>query len=567
MTHSDNKNPRSSEDSIEYYYCLYGDFKSKKSTDKCPDHPKEKLLSLDTYNAVRRSISENEASDALRDEGIRRLFENQPTDKASLGMGVIGDDEFYYGTQFYHHKAHKWSDMVILSREAFFFDNRIKKTKDGEGVNEIREELGLDYEHSFMRESLRHAWSPNQTGFSVQQFVRGECPDLVGKDIYDRLTQMNKDYIFHVDARIHSLIAIYIMATYFLKLFSEVPRLHFVAEGESGKSTQCKLISHYAFNPIALGGFSEAYFYRCVSTTCGTIILDDIDDVPEELQRAIRHIDKVGYKAEFSRRGVMAQDRSGRPITDDFFCFFVKNSIEEPDKVSASRIFLIFMTHFPQGYKLKKFRRNAKPDQELRDMLYVWALQNWRKVKEHYETLEVPGLASRREEIASPLLAVAKTISEDAYAGLLEFLPDHFKNQKESQEKGGVWLSAIEMILRHHSPLDEIIRIQISELTTQLSEALGLPEDKRHSLSVRLGKEFAKRKAVFKYKTPKGRAHYEVRVSDLTDLTLVRGYHELLDIEWNTPNLEEWKKRFEKPGGLSTFMEGTGESNPTQPTT
>lgn len=488
------------------------------------------------------------------EEGIA-LFSDDPPVQASLGMGEHAG-VFYYGVKLYAPKLRSWRDVVIASDGRYYTDTLRKEGREFEGKNEIKEEFGLDYAHGFLREAVRYGWSYSDSGYSIKAFISSRCQKVNGSMLFERLRQLNKDHIYHVEEATHDLVAIYIMTTYLTRLFNDIGRLHFIAEGESGKSTQCRLIAFYCYNPIALGQFSEAYFYRAVGTTSGSVIIDDIDDVSDDLKRAIRHIDKTGYKAEFARRGTMAQDRSGRAITDDYFCPFVKNGIMELEVVSATRNFVIPMTLYPDSKKPKKrLRKNAKPDQELRDMLHVWAMQNWEAVKGAYDEFSLNGITPREEEIIAPLMAVAKVVGEDVYKRLLSYFPKRYKAQKSRQEKDSLWLLALGQIVSNTDPEgSDKVRFSIGELSGWVCKAMEITNpDRCHAIKIQLGKELKTRQAIFTYSRPKGRAEYSVGSDILVGMLKARHYDELLDVDWNSGNPEAWKKMMEKTEVLTSF--------------
>lgn len=489
-----------------------------------------------------------------KDDEMEELLSGIPPARLSIGMG-LHNDVFYYGSKIWHTRLHKFVDAVITSERKLYLDTLKKVKHKGEtkfeGMNEIKDEFGIEYKHGFLADAISHGWSLNDSKFSIKAYLNCDAETVNGRKIFDAIVEENKRFIYHTDEQTHELTALYILTTFFLQLFSDMGRMHFIGAGESGKTSQCRLISFYCFNPLSLASMTESYLYNAVESTSGTIILDDLDDLAEETKRALKHVDKVGYKKEFAKRGSMAQDRSGRPNTDRYFCAFVKNSIDDLESVSASRNFVVDMTKVPKGIRLEKIRRNAKPNQELRDMLHVWAMQNYQTILANYQELpDISGLNSRQEEIAAPLLAVAKTIDDSLYQKMIGFLPKRADKQKAQTEQSSMFVVALGELLKNIKPTiekpSERITFDFSTLVLWTNNALEQGQEERQSLSIKLGREFKQHRAIFECSRSRNKAKYSTDKRSFLSFLETRGYLKLMGDEVPGIWLEEielWKKQ------------------------
>lgn len=489
-----------------------------------------------------------------KDDEMEELLNGTPPARLSIGMG-LHNEVFYYGSKIWHTRLHRFVDAIITSERKLYLDERKKVRRDGdtefEGVNQIRDEFGIEYKHGFLVDAISHHWSLNDSKFSIKTYLNCDAEIVDGRKLFDAIVKENKRFIYHTDNQIHELTALYIITTYFLQLFSDMGRMHFIGAGESGKTSQCRLISFYCFNPLSLASMTESYLYNTVESTSGTIILDDLDDLAEETKRALKHVDKVGYKKEFAKRGTMAQDRSGRANTDRYFCAFIKNSIDDLESVSASRNFVVDMTKVPKGIRLEKIRRNAKPDQELRDMLHVWAMQNYQTVIANYRDLpDISGLNSRQEEIAAPLLAVAKTIDDSLYQNMINYLPKRADKQKAQTEQNSIFVVALSELLKNIIPTidkpSERIVFDFSTLVGWTNTALEQSPEEKQSLAIRLGREFKQHRAIFDLTRSRNKARYSTDKRGFLSFLETRGYLKLMGDEVPEKWQEEinlWKKQ------------------------
>jgi len=110
-----------------------------------------------------------------------------------------------------------------------------------------------------------------------------ECYELI-KEVLKHYLDMNEDY--------YSLIAIWVLGTYWHKDFSSYPYLYFNAMRGSGKSRALKLICRLSKDGSVMASPTEAVLFR----TTGTIGIDEFEGVANKDKSSVRELLNGAYK-------------------------------------------------------------------------------------------------------------------------------------------------------------------------------------------------------------------------------------------------------------------------------
>ena len=110
---------------------------------------------------------------------------------------------------------------------------------------------------------------------------------------YDKIVEILREY---VDMRedYYTIVALWIIGTYFHKQFSTYPYLFFNAMKGSGKTRILNLISNLAWNGKHLISLSEAVLFRTASES--TFCIDEFERIGGKDKQALRELLNAGYK-------------------------------------------------------------------------------------------------------------------------------------------------------------------------------------------------------------------------------------------------------------------------------
>jgi hypothetical protein len=345
----------------------------------------------------------------------------------SLGQGVH-NDFFYYGTTILQGK--KKLNAIVTSDKRILVDWDDKEKED-----EIQQE-GIVYNFSFFKDALNYYWNSQD----IEDYLENKYVKWRLEDLYNELFKINKKFVVHTDERIHSLVACDIISTYCYQLFETKGRVYFNADKNSGKTTQCQLYNLLAFNPVFSANLSAPSIDRIVESTCSTIIVDNFDTMNEEQKIATIQTYQTGYK-----KGMKTVKVGQKFIPETFnpYSPFVLNNVVGLDEVSLSRSIAIRMMRSDDKRTTgRKMNPKDKIYRKLRQGLHTWVLDNWVKVKDIYEKLDVYDMEGRNLEKSVSILAIAKLINDEVYNDIITYLKENIE-QDNVRDMSDSWELAV----------------------------------------------------------------------------------------------------------------------------
>jgi len=129
--------------------------------------------------------------------------------------------------------------------------------------------------------------------FTKEENIIKENIDIDLKDIYENIIKVLKFYC-DLKEENYSLIAVWIIGTYFYKNFSTYPYLYFNAPKGSGKTRLLKLIAKLSYNGDILVSISESVLFRTAGDS--TICIDEFESLHGKEKQVLRELLNAGYK-------------------------------------------------------------------------------------------------------------------------------------------------------------------------------------------------------------------------------------------------------------------------------
>ena len=442
----------------------------------------------------------------------------------SLGTG-FHNGVLYFGTTIQNRDG-KTRNAIITS------DKKLYIGYGGE-QDQIKEDFGLNYRFDLFDDCIDYMWSNK----SIKNWLLGKYQTINLNALYQTLYTLNKKFVYHVDERIHQYIACDIISNYFVPLFDAKGRTYFQAEFASGKTRQSRVYHVTSFNSLFAANISPASFERVIESTCGTIIIDNFDNMADDLKKLILQAIEVYYKK--GGKNIKADGRNNRPIAFNGYSPLVINNIIGLPDVTVSRCnkFLMLRTD-------KKNITDARLDetdkfyQTLRDYLHVAALQHHKIVKETYENLQVSELAGRDLEKAEAVLTIAKIIGEEIYTNILNLIRDTTE-QQNIKELSDNWEFILFKSLHDLTKNSKQIRLFVKEITAVAEPKILADIDQNRTDIVRTTKlkfshyigKILGSIPNFKKKVSGGYVSYLINRDDLLKVIQIKGFGEYIEQE------------------------------------
>lgn len=333
----------------------------------------------------------------------------------------IGESKgvWYYGFNL------NGKEAIVTSNKKVFRNTFQKFRTQGEtktqGKNEIQTILNYDGYLS----DIGYIWSRK----SIKKFLTS--PEKLDKKHYYKQIKSKIDYYMDFDKYKNSstVQTCWILATYVYPLFYWFPHILINAPSGSGKSKNGFLLKELSFRGYDLGasaGVTPAQLFRTIEGNRGTMLLDEFEKTDSDTQKMVNQILNASATKDAYVIRTEQINKKWRSWKFPIFCPKIVCNITGINTTSLSRFiaFNLLKTQTAKG-KRKPYKQQDKAQfKPLRDDLHILMMQNWKEIKEIYDSLELD-LSNRDEDNWMPVCAIAKWIGEDVFNSVMEFIQSY----------------------------------------------------------------------------------------------------------------------------------------------
>lgn len=297
-------------------------------------------------------------------------------------------------------------------------------------------------------ETKSYAWSfVRQNPYSVTNFIDKHCRGVDTSEIYNRVYALFDRYVYYPDEREKHLLSLFVFFTYIFMGFEAAPYLHANGPKNSGKSTTLNLLSSLCFNVISTSSITAASGFRLIHPNRPTLIIDEGERLrapqPGSNDAELLSVAMGGYQKSPMAKAIRMNMESMKAQSYFTYCPKVFGSINMLAAALKSRNLLIHCQSAPANIvaKLGNLDQDsiwlAREYQELRDMLHIWGLTEFRAVRDRFDSFK-PGenanVINRSADLWWPLFAIAELV--DAVGGTnISKIVQELAVDKAQQEK------------------------------------------------------------------------------------------------------------------------------------
>lgn len=397
----------------------------------------------------------------LEEEAYKIKMKNIVLNSVDVKYQTLAQGEFkdhwYFGKQI-DVDGKKVDAIIFDNGEVLINEQQLAKTKkEVEGrINHIKE-AGLHYSKPLIQ--LDNKWSSKGINSFIEKCSSvGKCSYLSmsqneGVDetsttlyapttpttlttpndskplIYTNITNIQLHYMDLYKPELVTLTTCYILASYCYELFDSIGYLFFCSDSGSGKTKWSQIIQYCSFNSLNATNSSESALFRMTEQTKGLLSIDDYENIEEDKKNTIDQILKVGYKKGGQTCRSEKVGDNYVPAFYDVYCPKLITNTVGLDSITYSRCIPIHLLKTTTSKGRLNPNGNDLVWQNIRDACYLWVMENWKEVKNNYKFIDLEELNNRDLELVKPLLAIAKTISEDTYLELKNIVIDLFDNR------------------------------------------------------------------------------------------------------------------------------------------
>lgn len=419
-------------------------------------------------------------------------------EKKRIAVGIHNNVMYFGFTNLTKNSRHK--NFIITSKRRLYVDD------------EITNEFGLD---EFVERSMAVKHDLSVAG--IQNIIDGKEVKL--SDVFDRIINIQKSAVWNPKQGYHETIACDIISTYFTPCWFSRSRTYIHGERGSGKTQQLNVYGALACRPILTSDTTQASIFRLAHTEQPTILIDDYDDYDKNKSQAINHIIKAYKKNQTATR---VNDNFKIEVFD-VFAPVVFNNISGIDVVLLDRCVKHTLIKCPDNFKPINVEKLAESEQiqELRDDLFLLALNMFDTIKKTYDELEdLLALTERSKEKTLHILTIAKLVNEETYKKVqnyLEIANDQATADDEEEEKEAILLT----YLAKRTKTEEKIRVTAKGIAETLASDIipyynpdnAYYQKEFHNLTIWIGKKL-RRYGFFVYK-PSGAATFIITKNEV----------------------------------------------------
>jgi len=273
---------------------------------------------------------------------------------------------------------------------------------------------------------------------------------------------------------LRSLIAIWILGTYFLAIFLAFPRLSTIAEKESGKSKLLTILGATAFNALLMLNPTPAVLFRLVQAQRATLLLDEMEGLGNDDRKEVLSIINSGYKAGGIVHRVEGQsNREVRP-----FSVYAPLALAGIKGINATTEDRCIPINLQRGTDRNRINAEVDPASSsfarIRSGCYRLLLTRHDDVRNAYLNVILPEwLNARARELWKPLLALAELADAESEWGLKDYLLALAREHSEDRAGISAEGEALFTVLTERMGTGETIIMRPKDLCEPLRERLG----------------------------------------------------------------------------------------------
>jgi len=245
-------------------------------------------------------------------------------------------------------------------------------------------------------------------------------------EVLEQVRDVYLKYCELKDTAWYSVVALWVIGTYFYHLFETYPYLAFEGTKNTGKSKTARISTRIAFNGILSVNISDATLYRDIEALRPTFGIDEAEILKDpEKSKLIRAILNAGH---FKGAKVLRQEKTSKGVfhTRHYSVYspkLIANTRGLEDTLE-SRTIKIIMLRAKTEKGLILDTESSEDWNYIRHLCYCFALSYFKEIKEIYlNDPDVKVANNRFNDLWSPLLSIARFILKDK--------PDEFKLIKD----------------------------------------------------------------------------------------------------------------------------------------
>lgn len=260
---------------------------------------------------------------------------------------------------------------------------------------------------------------------SIKEYLKGDSKNIQGTELFLKIKNLYENYLYFHNSAWYSIHSLWDIGTYFFILFKAYPIFELRGLQGTAKTKIMSISNSITFNACneIMVNPSESTLFRETHSKRITKYIDEAEKLFTFVKGKLIADDRISFiNQSYSCKGaVPRQEKIGNKFVTIYYKSYsptMIGSINGLQGATENRSIIHITTKNPPEDKRgdKEPETEAETFQEIRNQLYLFALQNWKMILEQYENLENDTkLKSRDFQIWKPLLAISKYLGTELY--------------------------------------------------------------------------------------------------------------------------------------------------------
>ena len=277
----------------------------------------------------------------------------------------------------------------------------------------------------------KNRWSKE----SISSFLNSnQSPDI--KEVFESIKDQFEKYIDLPDKRYYSFFPMWIIGTYFHRLFSTYPYVHLNGRIATGKTKTLTLISLLAFNGELSFHSTPSYVTRAIHNNHSVLCVDEAENLKGN--SVLVSMLNAGYKKGVYTGKTERENGSFKPKLFEGYSPKTFASINGLMKSLSSRCIKIEMEKSKNiEIKNRELDMTSATFQKIRDNLYLLMMTKFMEIRNIYHTITDEEIQGRNWELWKPILTIAQMLdreTDSVYSVIREMAKDKMEIEQDETE-------------------------------------------------------------------------------------------------------------------------------------
>ena len=266
---------------------------------------------------------------------------------------------------------------------------------------------------------------------SLSSYLLGDKNNIDGKEIYQTIEDIYRKYLYVDNEIMYTVHALWDIGTYFFLLFKYYPLMELRGMRGTAKTKIMGISRQITFNATEeMTNPTESTLFRLTEDNRPTKYIDEAEKIFQIVKGKMEPDSRAELINSGYKRGgsVPRQEKINNKFKTKYYSTYSPTMIASINGLYGATedraiVHITVKPSIADKRGNREISENAKECLDVRNDLYIFALQNWEVVKKAYDEFEeIEGLKNRDYWLWKGILTLAKLVCPDRLDELIEYV-------------------------------------------------------------------------------------------------------------------------------------------------